>query len=398
MKFLTFGKIDKKLLIAVVGGLTTLTFKYTVKYNPKFQIIIQNHFLWNIYVSFAMFLAIIPHLILKHRSKSSLNSLGTPKEKSKLKIELIVDDDIFERRKCAKFRFILYSTIFDFTQTLLYTFFGINNSFNLWNFDIIFLSLFSYLLLKTKFYRHQYVSMIIITILGFGLNITVFLKDDIEITSSIFQITMIFISEICFCSNYVITKYNMEKNYSGPYEVCMWEGAIGFILNLICLVVFNLSGSTINGVKYPDNIKDYLENFDYNDFIVCFAAIITYFIFNISLFLTCNYFTPFHALNIYIIKDSHLYLRLSDNVILNILSFLILILIVFAYLVFIEIIEVNICNISYNTKKNIEKRSRKESSLDFIPIIPSNEEEEDEKTDADDKTEITLSLTIHKKN
>ena len=354
MKCITFGKIDKKLLIPVFGGIITLSYKYIVKHNPKYQIATQNPFLLNIYVALGMILAIIPHLILKHRSKSSLNISNTPKEQSKLNIKLLViDGDIFERRKCAKYRFILYSTIFDFSQTLLYTLFALNNSFNLWNFDIIFLSLFSYLLLKTKFYRHQYVSMIIITILGFGLNITVFLKDDIEITSSIFQITMIFISEICFCSNYVITKYNMEKNYSGPYEVCMWEGAIGFILNLICLVVFNLSGSTINGVKYPDNIKDCLENFDYNDFIVCFAAIITYFIFNISLFLTCNYFTPFHALNIYIIKDSHLYLRLSDNVILNILSFLILILIVFAYLVFIEIIEVNICNISYNTKKNI---------------------------------------------
>ena len=38
MKCITFGKIDKKLLIPVVGGLIILIYKYTVKYNPKYKI------------------------------------------------------------------------------------------------------------------------------------------------------------------------------------------------------------------------------------------------------------------------------------------------------------------------------------------------------------------------
>ena len=38
MKCITFGKIDKKLLIPVVGGVITLTYKYIVKYNPKYKI------------------------------------------------------------------------------------------------------------------------------------------------------------------------------------------------------------------------------------------------------------------------------------------------------------------------------------------------------------------------
>ena len=397
MKYITFGKIDKKLLIPVVGGLITLSYKYIVKPNPKYNIATQNPFLWNIYVALGMILAIIPHLILKHRSKSSLNISKPPKEQSKLNIELIVEDyDVFERRKCAKYRFILYSTIFDFSQTLLFTLFALNNSFNLWNFDILFFSIFSYLMLKTKFYRHQYVGMISIIILGIGLNITEAYKEDAENTSNLFEISMIFISEICFCLTLVITKYNMEKNYCDPYEVCIWEGAIGFILNLICLVAFNLSGLTINGDTYPDNIKDYFENFDYNDLIVCFTVIIAMFFYNTSLFLTCNYFTPCHALIIFIIVDTRFYLRPSENAILNILSFLILILIALAFLIYIEIIEINICNISYNTKKNIEKRSRKESLIEFIPIIPLNEEEE--KTDEDDKNDATFSLSIHKKH
>ena len=391
MKCISFGKIDKKLLIPVVGGLTTLIYKYIVKNNPKYKILTQNPFLVSIYVAFGMILAIIPHLILKNRSKKDSNNQRKLIEHSKLNIELIVDDyDIFDRTKFAKFRFIFYSTVFDFAQSLLYSLFALNNSFNLWNFDILLFSLFSYLMLKTKLYRHQYISMIIIIILGFGLNITEAYKDDTENTSGAFEIIMIFISEICFSFGIVIIKYNMEKNYCGPYEVCIWEGAIGFIINLICLIAFNLSALTIDGIKYPDNIIEYVENFNYNDFIVCFTITIAHFFVNTSLLLTCHYFTPTHTLIIFIIKDCHLYLRSSENVFLNISGFLILILIALSFLIFIEIIEINICNISYNTKKNIEIRSRKESSNDFIALLPSNEEEE--KEDEDNKDENMFPL------
>ena len=201
---------------------------------------------------------------------------------------------------------------------------------------------------------------------------------------------MIFISEICLSLTIFIIKYNMEKNYCGPYEVCIWEGAIGFIINIICLVSFNLSGLTINGIKYPENIIEYFENFDYNDFIVCFTESIGHFFLNASLFLTCNYFTPTHILIIFIIKDCHLYLRASENVILNISGFLILILIALAFLIFIEIIEINICNISYNTKKNIEIRAKNESLNDLRVILPSYEEEEKEDDENKDENIIPL--------
>ena len=279
MKCINFGKFDKKLLIPVVGGLITLIYKYIVKNNPKFKMLAQNPFLVNIYVAFGMILAIIPYLIFKHRTKNVSNSSNILRNESKLSIKLrVVDRDIFNKKKFAKIRFIFYSTVFDFAQSLLYSLFALNNSFNLWNFDILLFSLFSYLMLKTKLYRHQYISMIIIIILGFGLNITEAYKDDTENTSSAFEITMIFISEMCYSLSIVIIKYNMEKNYCGPYEVCIWEGAIGFIINLICLVAFNLSGLTIDGIKYPDNIIEYVENFNYNDFIVCFTITIAHFL------------------------------------------------------------------------------------------------------------------------
>ena len=48
------------------------------------------------------------------------------------------------------------------------------------------------------------------------------------------------------------------------------------------------------------------------------------------------------------------------------------------FLIFIEIIEINIFNISYNTKKNIELRSRIDSLIDFNSLLNINEEIEAE--------------------
>ena len=390
MKCINFGQINKKLLIPVISGVITLIYRYIIKYNPKYKIATQNPFLLNAYVAFGMILAIIPYLILKQRSKQSFINSEELQDKSKLEINLLYNkDDIFKKTKFAKYRFIVYSTVFDFTQTLLSTLYCSFCVYNLWIFDIIFISLFSYLMLKAKLYRHQYISMIIIITLGFGLNVIEYFKlDETEKGLDPLEISMKFVSEICLSLSLVIIKYNMEKNYCNPYEVSIWEGVIGFFLNIICLVAFNLSGSTINGTKYPDNIKEYFDDFDYNDFIVCFAIIIVHFFYNIFLFLTCNYLTPCHILISSIIRESYLYLQPSDNVSLNIIGFVILVFIAFLFLIFIEIIEINIFNISFNTKKNIEIRSRKESLVEFNDIIPSNEEV---KTDEQEKINSSFS-------
>ena len=77
-------------------------------------------------------------------------------------------------------------------------------------------------MLKTKLYRHQYISIISIIILGIFLNINEAFKTDTKNTSGAFEITMIFVSEICFSLLIVIEKYNMEKNYCSPYQICIY--------------------------------------------------------------------------------------------------------------------------------------------------------------------------------
>ena len=93
-----------------------------------------------------------------------------------------------------------------------------------------------------------------------------------------------------------------------------------------------------------------------------------------SIFLTCDYFTPFHILIPTIIKECHTYIQKDNNLTLNILGIVILILIAFMFLVFIEIIELNIFNISYDTKKNIGIRAKSEILIDMDNMSLPQEE------------------------
>ena len=166
----------------------------------------------------------------------------------------------------------------------------------------------------------------------------------------------------------------MEKNYCSPYEICIWEGLIELILYIIFLLIINKLELTIADVKYPDNFWELINNYDIYDFLLCLLVVIVNAIYYLCLFLTCNYFTPCHILVVLIIHEFYFYLKLNENWEYNIFGFLTLLLILFMFLIFIEIIEINIFNISYNTKKNIELRAKTDSSVDNNSLIKTNEE------------------------
>ena len=168
MKLINFGKIDKKFLIPIFGGITIFIYKYVYSLLPKNEILSKNPFIVNILFSIGMFFAFIPYLIVKCRSKKLSKNIDLNKsieqQKSKLNIELIYEEDNPENMTSKKYRYILLSSLFDYFQILLLHIFCYNCVYNLWIFDIIFISIFSYLMLKKKLYKHQYISMIIIII------------------------------------------------------------------------------------------------------------------------------------------------------------------------------------------------------------------------------------------
>ena len=381
MKCINFGDVNKRLLIPIFGGIIRLIYIFLIHRNPKYEIATKNPFILNIYTSVGMIFSFIPYLILKYRSKTKSISSNASQIQSKLNIEFIHSDlyEEIEIDQSKKYKLIICSSIFDFLQVLLLTIFCIYCNYNLWIFDILFMSLFSNLILKTKLYKHQYISMIIIIILGFILNIIKYFNlGDTKNKLDPFELSMKLLSEICLSLSMVIVKYNMEKTYCSPYEICIWEGLIGLILNIIILVIVNQLRVTISGIEYPNNFYELFDNYDINDLIICFVELIMNAIYNMVIFVTCDFFTPFHILITSIIKEFYSYLQTDGNLVLNILGICILIFIAFMFLVFVEIIELNFWNISYNTKKNIELRSLTDSSIENNYNININDEKSEE--------------------
>ena len=383
MKCINFGDVNKRLLIPIFGGIIRLIYIFLFHQNPKYEIATKNPFILNIYTSVGMIFSFIPYLILKYRSKTKSISSNASQIQSKLNIEFIHSDlyEEIEIDQSKKYKLIICSSIFDFLQVLLLTIFCIYCNYNLWIFDILFMSLFSNLILKTKLYKHQYFSMIIIIILGFILNIIKYFNlGDTNNKVDPFELSMKLLSEICLSLSMVIVKYNMEKTYCSPYEICIWEGLIGLILNIIILVIVNQLRVTISGIEYPNNFYELFDNYDINDLIICFVELIMNAIYNMVIFVTCDFFTPFHILITSIIKEFYSYLQTDGNLVLNILGICILIFIAFMFLVFVETIELNFWNISYNTKKNIELRSLTDSSIENNYNININDEKSEEET------------------
>ena len=373
MALISLGKINKKIFIPILGGVLRLIYKFIVYENPKITIFSNNPFLLAIYTTIGMILAFIPYLILKNQIKrksinininNNENSSSVKTQKSKLEIEF-EHYDLYEETKSSKYKLILIATIFDCLQTLSIFIFCFYCAYNLWIFDIILISLFSKLILKTILYKHQYFSMIIIIILGLGLNIIEYFKKDKNNNNKVDPIEIIFkiISEICFCLNVVTNKLNMEKYFCNSYEICIWEGLIDLIVISFILLIINIIGVTISGINYPQNFYEYIDQFDISDLFLVLLTIIINGLYNMSLIITNDIFTPCHVLIVLFINELYYYFQLKENLMLNILGLFVLILLFFMFLFFIEVFELNFFGLSKNTKKNIEKRSDSDTEI-----------------------------------
>lgn len=377
MTIISCGQINIKILIPIFGGIIRLIGRFLLDINPKKEIVSKNPFIISIYSAFGMSLSFIPFLIYRSKNKNLIskeNNKLIPQEIRESKLSLKYQYyDANKHVKKEKYKLILLCTLFDFSETILINAFCNNCVYNLWVFDITIISLFSYLILKKNLYKHQYLSMIIIIIFGIGLNVIEYLKKgDEDDKINPIEIISKFLSEIFYSLNIVINKFNMEKNFCSPYEICLWEGLINFILFSICLLVLNALGLTIGDIIYPENFFDYYNNFDLNDIIVILINVFASFFYNILVLITCNEYTPVHVLIILIINESYYYFKfIENNLILNITGFFILLLLFIVFLVFIEMIEFNICEISRNTIKNISIRAGRDS----CPAIKNDDDE-----------------------
>ena len=375
MAFIRFGKIDKNLIPILVGCVfsffTRLLFTY--KGTTLFNHLILSNLIGNISKLFT----IIPFLIIIYKHHKAKKELGK-KEKNLFHRES--KKEIIK----GKWKYILLSGIIYFIQgTIL--FFTIEVKTNLYIWDILITCIFSYLILKIKLFRHHYLSITLIILIGIILDLaTGNLQQDIS--NNWKKILLRFTREIIFSLHDIINKYAMEIKFCKLYEISFYTGLITIILfglfSMLDYFFFNL-----------DNFGEYFKDFNFTELLLIFGYIFAQLGLYLGILFTNKDNTPCHIFIIYIFGQIAYYVvDFSGNSIIVIIC---LVFILFLSLIFNEIIEINFLGLSDNTKRNISERAALEN---FIPekneenkinlndhiFIELNEEEDvkdDEKTE-----------------
>ena len=336
--------------------------------------------IYNISISFGYSLSFILFIIFRIRNK---------RKNKKTKYMHNRQNNINKISWIKKFLWILLVSIIYFiamTSESIYWING-NNYINLWTVYIIFLSLFSYLILKKKLYKHHYVSIIIIAIIGFLYNI-IYNKFSFENLKNnyIYYLTSN-LNLILYCLIYVLNKYYMLYKYMKSYEILFIQGLIILVLSIITLIMTTKIGRI-------DNFWDYYENLDKTEIIIFISLSLIYFISGILTLIIIDIFSPFYLLLADNAQDiMFFFYSLNELDLLIILCYIVFLVIsMFMVLVFIELIELNFLGLSKMTKRNIELRAK-------LECMEAIEYDVNDFSDCDDKSDtIVEGYIIHDEN
>ena len=214
VKWISLGDINKYLFFPFVGGMVTLLFKLIIKKMDKE--LKQHPLIRGVNSGMGMSLSIIPFLIIKIRTKSlnkeiSKNLLVLENKKKEEKNKLIK----------GKYILILICAFLDFLQKSLSFIIIHDSENNVWIFDLIFFTFFSWFLLNEKFYKHQYLSLLIMVII---VTIT-FILDFSHIKENIGDFFLVLYIELVYSINHVLNKYLMENKLYDTLLIALNENA-----------------------------------------------------------------------------------------------------------------------------------------------------------------------------
>ena len=424
MSILTCGIINKNVLYILIGGIGKVFAELVYRLPNE----IENHpFYLGLASGLGMMLSFIPLIITKIKSKSIQEKEKDIDTKERLQSQGAINyapsdqpQKIKKKRKIQyqKYLLILLTGFLDFAQKILSYIFIESVIYNFWIFDMIFLNLFSYLILKSKLYRHQLLTLGLMIFLGVAIN---FIAEfdakthqnyaDSPIKNVSYKnLLLVLTIELIFSLSVVINKYLMEYKFCTPYEISFFQGLFIAIANSILIGIFtNIEmekSEKKDYIKYND--KYYLDNFfqynsklDFREIFVFIAVMICRLTFNLFSIISVKHYTPPHIALILLIGEITFIFKPSMDFFFF-AKIIIILIIAFLLLVFTEMIELNFCGLSHYTKRNIAERADKSSRLsddsnevDGLEIHSSgsngsDEKKENEKSNIKDINAVNL--------
>lgn len=346
------GKIDKNLLPMLFASVFCFLNRLLNQYKEVNLTQQKSIILMNIVISSSKLFGIIPYLItlkfynndIKNEKISKINNVSRETHVNEIK-----------RIKQVKWRYLFFSAFVFFLNQMTYVI-TIPIKTNTSNLNILITSLFYYLVFKNKLYIHHYLSCALIIIIGFTIDMTLNnIKNDFTENMWLFFVRII--REVLYSLSSIIDKYIMEKKFISVYLLLLSNGVI-ILVALLIFAVFDYFFFDI------DDYNKFFSEFNYKELLVILGVIITQFTLNLGILLTNKYYSPCHIFIIFVCGQLALYVIHFDGKSAGILVGLFSIL--FLSLIFNEIIEINVCGLSKNTKRNISKRAEDEDSDLYI--------------------------------
>ena len=374
------GHINKYIFFALIAGISkcfvstmVYIFREYAKYNEHPLIIGFN-------AGIGMSLSIIPFLIVKTKSHrkikndkliqtSSLKGTNTGTPWGDLNYLEKYDK---KKLRTQKYLILLACAFLDFAQKFLSFFLKKLVINNIWMFNIIFISIFDYFIMKSKLYKHQYISCIIIVVLGIAATVVGLLGETEKIAIKLILCICI---EIMYSLAIVLSKFLMDYRSCSPYEVTFYEGIFALIVNSILLAIFTNIPITDEDGKLNKILRltYYNEKIYIDHFIAAFKGMkvgqaflfilsaIGRLISNLFGHIVVKHYTSSHIILVLILGEIGLAFK-DKRGWKEIVQFVLFCLALFILLIFTEIIEINACDLEKNTRKNIELRERLEEN------------------------------------
>ena len=377
MVFIGLGKVNKNLIPLFVGCVFCFLNRLLNQYEGT--LLFKNIVLTNIFIAISDIFSFIPYIIYKVRSKFDFKTENKDINQCDTKFEYIYEEkENIEDVQEGKEKYILLIGLVFFANyyMFVYTF---ELKTNMWIMYILFTSIFYYLIFKAKLYKHHYLSIVIILLAGFIIDIVL---DNFknEFSKHLLKIFLSLLRVILLSFDYVIIKYTIEKKYASPYEIGLFNG----IINLVLFIIFAILDYYFFKLN---EYEEYFNRFNTTELLVIFGLMITQLGIYLSLFIIDKNDSPCHIFIVFIFGQIAYYLKEDKKVIV----YICLAIILFFSLVFNEIIEIRICGLSHNTKKNIINRAQNEVGDSLIPKIDTLDE-------ISDKDEIPIELSDYSSN
>ena len=281
-KIISFGHINLYILLIPLGTLLIVAieglFYLSKKLGKEHPIIITINY------SLGLFLSFIPFIIYKkHNKRNKTKNIFLFENK----MNIFTQNK--EITKKEKFLWILLCSVLDFIAYIIYTYDSVvkDDYIVFWPTNILLMSLFAYLILKMKLYKHHYLSIIIITIIGTAYNLISGNFDLDKLKTNYKLHIRNFFTESIFNILYILYKFFMLKKYINLYSILFFQGIIELVLGIITLII------TTKYFKSFDSFYTYIDGIDGTEIGLFIGLVFVNFLSSIVLYIIIDIFSIF---------------------------------------------------------------------------------------------------------